>query len=111
MKDDGIAIGVLEEADVTNACVDRLSEELDAFGLELLARFRDVVDSQAEARLVRLELEAVLLGIPEGQGDIRRLDLGSGVPALRETEDVAVELDGSLHVEGRDRDEIDLLNL
>src|SRR5438094_856368 len=60
---------------------------------------------------VGLELDALLLGVPERERDVRRLDLRSLVRALRDPEHVAVELDRPLHVARRNGDEVDLLDL
>ena len=71
----------------------------------------DVGHADREAGDVRLELDTLLLGIPEGQRDVRRLDFGPLVRALRNPEHVPVELDRPLDVTRRDRDEVDLLDL
>src|SRR5919198_6452698 len=111
VENDDIAVGVLEEAHVADAGVERVAEELDAFRLEFSPRLGDVGDADSEAGLVRLELDPLLLGIPERERHVRGLDLGALVLALRDPEHVAVERDRALDVARGNRDEVDLLDV
>ena len=81
------------------------------FASSSLARLLDVRHAEREPRLVRLELQAVRLRVPEAQRHVRRLDLALRVLADREPEHVVIPGDGTLDVSRRHGDEIDLLDL
>ena len=62
------------------------------------------------ARAAR-EFDALVLGLPDGERHVARLELGRLSRVLRQLEHVSVELDGPLEVPRRNVDEIDLLDL
>jgi hypothetical protein len=86
-------------------------DHLAADGANLLDRGLHVCDPQPDSRSVRLELLAVGLRVPEGECDVRGLDLSVGVFALSEAQHVAVPGHGPTSVTRRDRHEVDLLDL
>ena len=80
--------------------------------LELGARGGHVGDAQRDAVGGALrKLDALVLGPPEGERDVARLELGRLARVLRQLEHVAVESDGALDVTRRDVDEVHALDL
>src|SRR5215210_2022724 len=110
MKDQDVAVAVLDEAHVADACV-LDADDVGAPRARLLHRRRNVGHAKGDARFDRHEGLAVALRIPEAESHVRRLDLAFEVLALGQAEHVAVEGDSPRDIAGRDGDKVDLLDL
>src|SRR6201986_311045 len=106
-----VPVGVLEDAHVTDAGVERLAAELDALRLELLLRPPDIGRAQGDRRRMRpRERAADVLHLEEIEADVlAELVLGEAllrVLDLQQAERLAVEALRPLHVRDRHRDEV-----
>src|SRR4029453_5817882 len=81
-----------------------------ARGSQLLESRVDVGDPEGDSVLVRDERLTLLLGIPERECDVRRLDLSFGVVTDRQTQHVPVTGHGAPGVPRRNRHVVDLLD-
>ena len=80
------------------------------FALEFSPGLFNVGHPHPESSLVRDKRQILSLGLPETEGDVRRLKLALGHLALGKPENVAVPGDGTRKVARRDRDEVHLLD-
>jgi hypothetical protein len=111
MEDQHVAVGIPEGGEVANTGIPGLGYELDPAGLELFASGGDIRNTQPDASLVGDEANGLTLGLPEAEGDIRRLDLPLRNVALGQTEHVPIPSDSPRSIPGRDGDEVNKLNL
>src|SRR5205823_1654255 len=110
MEDDRVAVGIGAEGHVADPAV-LGARELDAFRLELGACSGDVRDAQRDSADVRRELDPVALGLPERERDLAGGHLALVIRIERQLEGLVIEGARPLRVAGRDRDEVDLLDL
>src|SRR5438445_19478 len=95
-----VPVRIFEERHVADACVARLTVELDADLLEPLPRSVDVRDTKRDVADVWAKRAADRCRVDQVQADVARLDLGKpGLPrGTVEAERVPVELLSPLHV-------------
>jgi hypothetical protein len=87
-----VAVGVAEERHVTDPGVERVALELDTFRFEIGSRLRDVLHLEREVRrLLRLELLAEPLRLPDVQALIAGPELEPSVVVAAQAERVDVE--------------------
>src|SRR5947207_609906 len=110
MQDDCVLVRVDADDHVADTGVP-LAHDCNALLLELGLGRLDVVHAQRETRDVRLELDALLLRLPERQRHLACRQLVRVVRVLGEPEEVAVPRAGALGVTRRDVEEVDPLDL
>ena len=92
MQHQVVAVGIREERHVADAGVEDVAGELDALGLELLPRRGHVVHVQrGMGVLLRRELHAEPLGLPDAEARVAGPDLGLRVVVGSQAERVDVE--------------------
>src|SRR5256885_10497546 len=109
VEDDGVAVRVPDEAHVADAAV-LDAHDLRARGASLVDCRADVRDAESHAGDVRREHLAVVLGVPERERHVRRLDLALRHRARNKPKHVTVESGRPRHVARRDRHEVHLLD-
>ena len=77
VEDDLVPVGIAHERHVADARVERVHVELDALLLELAAGLGDVGDAQRESGLVRRERHPLLLGLPDPERHLAGAVLGT----------------------------------
>ena len=102
-----VAVRVAEEGHVAHARVEGVREELDALALEFLAGRLDVVDVERDvAVLLRRELPAHLVRLPDPEARVADPELVVGLRVLAQPERVDVERARALRVGRGDGDEV-----
>src|SRR5690242_3296619 len=114
VEHEAVSVGIVERRHVADAGVVRLVGELDAAGLELLARLGDVCNAQRDRRTVPLpELPADRRRVDQVEEDVvAKLELGEAALAgLGQSERVAVPRNRALQVGDGHADEVDVLDV
>src|SRR5579862_3965013 len=102
MHDEHVPVWVVEERHQADARVDSLAEKLDSFLGEPLTRNVHIGYAERDSRGVGRERNVLHLRLPEGQRDVRRLELVGVGAAPGHAEYLTVKLTRAGQISRRD---------